>query len=203
MNSPIIYTPNIFTHIDFDTIDRDIIWEQREAPRSEAYYASSKIPYTYGKGAGERTYIPHVLREHNTGQTIGALEHIWGTLGGYAAYELLFCNRYADQHQHLGWHADDSPAIDVTRPIVVITFGAEREIWFKTMTTGRNSAAIVRPNDGVEKLTLQHGSMLVMNPGMQQTHLHRIPKHSAPCGPRVSLTFRGLAPGFTSFEDIH
>ena len=38
--------------------------------------------------------------------------------------ELLFCNRYQDQHQHLGWHADDSPSVDPNRPIVVVTFGA-------------------------------------------------------------------------------
>ena len=55
----------------------------------------------------------------------------------------------------------------------------------------------------VEKITLGHGSVLVMHAGMQQTHLHRIPKHSRPCGPRISLTFRGLTPGVESYEDKH
>jgi alkylated DNA repair dioxygenase AlkB len=196
MNSPITYFADAFANISLEDIDAAHKWENFGAPRSESYYAKLAIPYTYGRGTGERTYQPHLLKD----EPESVLTEVWGTLDltqesyGIKGFELLFCNRYADQHQHLGWHADDSSAIDITRPIAVVTFGAEREIWFKEQ--GANSTS-------VEKLKLEHGSLLFMKAGMQQTHFHRIPKHDRPCGPRVSLTFRGLAPGFESFEDKH
>jgi alkylated DNA repair dioxygenase AlkB len=190
---PIIYEPGVFSGVSFEEIDNGIIWEQREAPRSEAYYALHNVPYTYGRGVGERTYHPHT--PFSTFSKI--LQGIWLTQFGLEPLELLFCNRYADQHQHLGWHADDSPSVDPARPIVVITFGAERKIKFKKRTLTPTS------DDEVFDLVLGHGSVLTMKPGMQQTHLHRIPKHDRPCGPRISLTFRGLTPGLTAFTDHH
>ena len=42
-------------------------------------------------------------------------------------------------------------------------------------------------------LTLEHGSLCLMHPGMQDTHFHRIPKSPIQAAkPRISLTFRGL-----------
>lgn len=201
MQSPINYHPDLFKDISFEEIDKALIWENYGAPRSEAYYAQVNVPYTYGKGIGERTYWPHVVQMACGRPDV--LANIWfrDIIPGLyenrdylSDLELLFCNRYADQHQHLGWHADDSLSVDAKRPIVVITFGAEREIWFKEIGLFENPYP-------VEKLTLQHGSVLVMPAGMQQTHLHRIPKHSRPCGPRISLTFRGLTPGLDKYED--
>lgn len=180
MAAPIVYIPEFFHKVTVDEFDAAIAWEQREAPRAEAYYALDNIPYSYGRGAGVRTYHPNVI----TPQTSELILQVWfnvSTLLG-KTFELLFCNRYADQHQHLGWHADDGEIVDPARPIVVVSFGAEREIWIR-----KNGEELV------EKFTLGHGSILVMNAGMQQTHQHRIPKHDRPCGTRISLTFRGFA----------
>ena len=42
------------------------------------------------------------------------------------------------------------------------------------------------------KVNLNHGSVVLMLPHMQELWQHKIPKHSAPCGRRISLTFRCL-----------
>lgn len=182
---PASYYPGWFSSIDgftLETVDAAIRWEQRDAPRSEAYYATVHAPYTYGRGMGERTYNPHIL----TFDTPKVITDVWASACDLVGcpLELLFCNRYKDQTQHLGWHADDSPTVDPKRPIVVVSFGAERFIWFR-----KNG-----DNESIEKLQLGSGSVLVMKAGMQQTHQHRIPKHGSNCGPRVSFTFRGLTP---------
>jgi alkylated DNA repair dioxygenase AlkB len=203
-NKPYVYRPDYFSAISFDQIDKALIWENRDAPRDESYYATENYPYTYGKGNGQRTYFPHIFHWHKPGQTINTLEYIWEKINNQenTSFELLFCNKYMDQHQHLGWHADDSPSVDSTKPIVVVTFGAEREIWFREVIQDRG-----KPFDAgifygpIEKLTLGHGSLLIMKAGMQQTYQHRIPKHDRPCGPRISLTFRGLALGHKAFVD--
>ncbi len=62
-----------------------------------------------------------------------------------------------------------------------MSLGVEREIWFQP-----------NPKNGtVQKLTLGHGSLCLMAPGMQDTWQHRIPKASFTCGERISLTYRG------------
>jgi alkylated DNA repair dioxygenase AlkB len=78
-------------------------------------------------------------------------------------YEGCFLNGYENERDALGWHADDDPNIDHGRSIAVVTVGAGRAIQF------------------MEK-----------EAGMQDTHLHRIPKVGRKVEPRISLTYRGL-----------
>lgn len=157
----------------FEDLKNEIPWEQRDAPRKECFMSRYTDPYTYGKGAGIRTYTPHPFT-NIVNAVLGMTDHY--DTGGL---DLCFANYYDGPRDHLGWHADDSPEIDHTYPIAVVSFGSEREIWFR-----KNGSS------EVEKLSLDHGSLLIMNPGMQMTHQHRIPKHGALCGPRLSLTFR-------------
>ena len=97
--------------------------------------------------------------------------------------EVCFANRYLNQRDQLGWHADDSPEMDDERPIAVVSLGVEREIWF------RQQHHSLGPT--VEKLKLEHGSLCLMLPGMQLSWEHRIPKASFQCGTRISLVYRG------------
>lgn len=175
-----------FSLIDFNMVDEAITWEQRDAPRSEAYYAEQNVPYTYGSGRGIRTYLPMTDWPKLLRWIQFRVE--WSL---HEQFELLFCNRYADEHQHLGWHADDSESIDHNRPIPIVSFGETREIFIRE--NGRLGE--------YDKIELEHGDMLVMHAGMQQTHQHRIPKGSRIMTPRISFTFRGLAPAAINCTD--
>ena len=161
-----------------DSAWTDFPWEDRGAPRRECFFSNKGEPYTYGRGAGMRTYWPKTAPEMLAALTTAA-EDACGCV-----FELCFANGYASEREHLGWHADDSDEIDDGRPIAVMSLGAAREIWVKPRGAGA---------EAVEKILLPSGSLFVMGAGMQDTHFHRIPKHSAPCGPRVSLTWRGAA----------
>lgn len=156
----------------------DFPWEDRGAPRRECFFSSLGKPYTYGSGEGTRTYYPKSAPMVMSELTKNA-ENLLG-----CSFELCFANGYAGPRQHLGWHADDSAEIDDNRPIAVMSLGAEREIWLKPRGGDATS---------VEKILLPAGSLFVMGAGMQDTHLHRIPKHGGECGFRVSLTWRGAA----------
>lgn len=165
----------------FDTLLTELSWAHRSnndvmVPRKEYYHSMQGHPYTYGNGAGARTY--------ESMPTHPLIESVRTTLNnvhpGVWDFDVMFANLYENQHHHLGWHADDSPEMDPEHPIVTVSLGAEREIWFKSQyETG-----------DVQKILLPHGSALIMLPGVQQSHFHRIPKHDRPCGPRLSLTFR-------------
>lgn len=75
------------------------------------------------------------------------------------------------------------PEIDAARPIAILSLGTPRFIMFRE---------IGQKNAEAEKLLIEPGSLLLMHAGMQQSHEHRIPKHAADCGTRISLTYRGL-----------
>ena len=178
-------SPDLLPKYPFDTLSaQDFLdrapWEQRTSARLEAFWSTLDQPYTYGQGRGQRTYHPSPFP-----QWMLPIKHAADRLGG-RDMQLCFLNRYDDQHQHLGWHADDSPEQDDAAPIIVMSFGAAREIWVRE--NGKGGA------ENIHRQLLEDRSVFIMLPGMQQTHQHRIPKCDKPCGVRVSLTWRALKP---------
>jgi alkylated DNA repair dioxygenase AlkB len=175
--TPITYIPNFIVDptSSFNSLSNELDWEQREAPRQEYYSNDFPKPYIYGVGRGQREYLPkpwHTVMLDIRKQ----LEELTSS-----TFEVCFLNRYLNQKDQLGWHADDSPEMDDERPIAIISLGVEREIWFREKN---NPGAI-------DKLKLGNGSLCLMHKGMQDTWQHRIPKASFQCGERISLTFRG------------
>jgi len=181
VTAPIIYVPGFVSNPDevFAALWEQLAWEKRaDAPRRECWMNDYNAPYTYGNGDHARTYEAGPWHELITGIRARLLaEH-------GADLNCCFVNGYENERQHLGWHADASKEMSHDHAIAVVSFGAEREIWFREKGT--------KGHESIGKLLLERGSLLIMNPGMQLTHEHRIPKASAPCGPRLSLTYRGL-----------
>jgi alkylated DNA repair dioxygenase AlkB len=185
---PITYVPNFIANPDdaLRALQTELEWERREdAPRSEYYTNDTGEPYTYGNGTGRRTYL---VRPYHA-----VILDIRKELENYVAtafpsvkpvFEVCFLNRYLNQSDALGWHADASLEMDDARPIATISLGVEREIWFRP--NGKENT------QNITKLKLGNGSMCLMHPGMQDTHQHRIPKASFICDERISLTFRGF-----------
>ena len=170
----------VFPDRVLQSLQEELNWVRHsDAPRSEYYCNDVMMPYTYGRGNGRRTYHPQPwhpvildIRSRLEEET-------------KCKFEVCFLNRYLNQSDSLGWHADDSPEMDDARPIGVVSFGAEREIWFR-----RKGEKQV-----IDKLKLHHGSLCLMKPLMQDAWEHRIPKASFQCGERISLTFRGYVKG--------
>lgn len=178
MTVPIAYTRGFATDpaVEFEKLWTELEWERRgSTPRREYYCNDFAVPYTYGAGAGVREYKPKAWHP-----SILAIRESAEAITG-ANFDVCFLNGYENARDHLGWHSDNSPEMDDSKPIVIVTLGAEREIWFCPMGETSN----------VTKLVLESGSSCVMAPGMQDTHMHRIPKAGFECGPRISLTFRG------------
>lgn len=177
------YHTEVLTFFDTKKVFNELLkleWRHEgegTVPRLEYFTSDDGSPYTYGKGV-TRTYEPQPKT-----QILDALQkYIEAILR--TKFDFCFLNYYRDGKDHLGWHADDSPEIDDGRPIAVLTIGASREIWIRENGAG----------DMGWKILLEDDSLLIMPPGMQDTHQHRIPKSSLhECGPRISLTYRGKA----------
>lgn len=175
---PYTYVPNYVPDADalFARLREGLDWVHREGtPRLEYYANRHSVPYTYGRGMGRRTYEAQPWTADIQTLSDRLLEDYGDVL------DVCFLNRYLNQRDHLGWHADDSPEMSDSRHIAVISLGVEREIW-------------VRPRadrEQVSRIRLGHGSLFLMHPGMQDTHEHRIPKAGFECGERISMTYRG------------
>jgi alkylated DNA repair dioxygenase AlkB len=212
MKAPAIYVPDFVRDPDhvFVRLRDELEWEHRDAPRYEYYCNDHPKPYVYGVGKGQREYLPRPYHEEILILRQAIQMYATAEFGlSPVVLDVCFLNRYLHGRHHLGWHADDSPEMDDKRPIAVVSLGSEREIWFRPILGTRCSCCGEMEHDihkmscyvrdsrktvygEVEKLKLGHGSLLLMAPGMQDTHQHRIPKSDdAKCGERISLTYRG------------
>ncbi len=175
-----IYIPKFVENADevFKRLYNELNWTRYgSTPRKEYYCNDHDVPYTYGSGSFARTYY----KSPYTSDILNIRKSLEKELN--TVLDVCFLNCYEDYSDHLGWHADDSPEMDMERPIVSVSLGSERFIWFKEIGDKEGKT--------LEKIFLENGSACIMPAGMQRTHLHRIPKNDRPCGPRISLTFRG------------
>lgn len=186
--SPVTYIPGFIADHEnwFSRLWEELAWEKRpDAPRKEYWTNPMNRPYTYGRGAGERTYEAQPDHDLISAGRLAIYARFGDTLEG------CFLNGYGTSRDWLGWHADDDPGIDHSKPIAVITVGQGRPIEFREVLEPKTEAAkaVYGP---VERVMLESGSLLLMHGGMQATHEHRIPKLGHEVKPRISLTYRGL-----------
>lgn len=163
-------TDKIFQHL------LGLNWLQETEARQEYFMSDVPRSYAYGKGDYEREY-------HSSPYSDEVLEIQNKLNAGGNQYNVCFLNRYNHQHHALGWHADDSPTMDREHPIAVVSFGAEREIWWKEQ-------AYKGPIPKENRQKLGNGSLFVMPALFQDSYFHKIPKCDHVCDVRISLTFR-------------
>ncbi len=183
MTEPVTLIPNYIpaeiASEMFDALCLGLAWERRDtAPRSEYWTNTYDRPYTYGTGAGQRTY--EAQPSHAIIDMLG--DRIASDTGHFL--EGCFLNMYLNGLDALGWHADDDKGIDHSKPIAVVTLGQGRALRYKSQVKGSHPTEVF----------LGNGSLLLMHAGMQFTHFHMIPQVRDPIGARISLTYRGLVP---------
>ena len=121
------FTGSVFQEaFDFKNHLLNLNWETRRTARHEYFMSDKFRSYTYGnRGLGEELYKSKPFTVE-VAALLKAANKILGT-----EFNVCFLNKYDDEHQHLGWHADDFKGMRQDQPIAVISYGAEREIWFK------------------------------------------------------------------------
>jgi len=108
-----------------------------------------------------------VAKKRNVGSGVG-LSHPGGRC--FACMRIL---------QVFGRHVDDERELGPCALIGSVSFGEARSFQMKHKFC-----------DEKRKITLEHGSYLLMKGKTQQNWLHQIPKSKRPLGERINLTFR-------------
>jgi alkylated DNA repair dioxygenase AlkB len=183
-----IYIENFYCDLDHSSFQEwvtSLSWEEKTSARKELFMSEpAGVSYSYGSERSKRHYVSIALDPlvHKVLDRINWFiedEYSWGPLNG------AFLNLYEGKKNALGWHADDFPGMIQTRPVAVVSFGEEREIWWRE----KGFKGLVPEN---QRQKLGWGSLFLMPPGFQETHDHKIPKGDQKMECRVSITARAF-----------
>lgn len=139
-------------------------------PRLEAIVARKPMVYSYsGQVDLQANFWPEFIRS--------LVERV-ELKTGYS-FDVVIGNHYRSGKDHIGWHADKEPGMGASPAIASISLGTERKFQLRP-----------KPDGPITTFILPHGSLLLMTPGCQQTHIHRLVQQPNLSGDRVNLTLR-------------
>ncbi len=184
-NAELIYLPNFYSigqSNDYFKLLRDTIpWQldditvfgkTHKQPRLTALFANNNLPYSYSN----ITMAPHKF----TKDLLKIKNDVEQTLKHEFTTVLL--NLYRNGSDSNGWHADNEKELGKNPVIASLSFGEPRTFHFKHKTLKEEK----------HKITLEHGSLLIMKGEMQHHRLHQVPKTKRVIAARINLTFRTI-----------
>lgn len=179
---------DVMDQVNFVQRTRTLYGKRVATPRMEAWHGPA--PYRFGGSELPAAELPPVLLS----LAIRA-QCVLGEPFGLPTFRTCLANLYRDGRDSVGWHADDEP--EMGDPIIAsVSLGAQRDFLLRRKPAFRDAARAARlagaswaTPDNL-RVTLEHGSMLVMLRGVQAEWEHSVPKRPGCLDPRVNLTFR-------------
>lgn len=98
-------------------------------------------------------------------------------------YNSCLLNLYHTGEEGMGWHSDNEKELDSAVPIASVSLGARRKFAFRHKQDKTTSSVF-----------LEHGSLLIMHPPIQEYWQHSLLKTKTVASPRINLTFRKILP---------
>ena len=164
----------------FGKLIEEVNWQQESIklfgklqpmPRLTAWYGDKGYTYS-GLKNKPQPWLPILLELRERVQEASGQK-----------YNSVLLNLYRNGQDSMGWHADNEQELGQEPSIASLSFGGERRFALKHRT--RKDVAPVR-------ITLSHGSLLLMQGPTQHHWLHHIPKTARAVQPRINLTFRNV-----------
>jgi len=169
---------DIINQVKFQQRSRHMYGRVVATPRLEAWHGPHA--YSFGGSTLPAQPLPPVLL---------ALRTRVECLIADASFDGCLANLYRGGSDSVSWHSDDEP--EMGDPIVAsISLGAPRDFLLRRIDPTPTVASAMLPSR--VKVTLAHGSLLVMGRGVQSTWQHSLPKRKKCTQPRVNLTFRSV-----------
>jgi len=177
------FYPSLFSTEESDRLYNalltDIDWKQEPIfimgksilqPRLTAWYGDADKPYSYsGITMTPQIWTPALLEIRSR------IEPLAGV-----TFSSVLLNYYRNGQDSMGFHRDNEKELGINPVIGSVSFGTPRNFVFKHYSDKTLS----------EKLSLTHGSFLLMTGSTQHHWLHGIPKQLKITEGRINLTFR-------------
>ena len=164
---PVNYYPDFLTLAEADELYQhcqELQWQQNTirmlgktmpVPRLECIYGDEGCDYFYSKSV--------LLKPLPWTSSLAQLRDRITSATGYS-FRIVIGNQYRSGQDSIGWHNDSEASMGFNPAIASISLGSVRKFQIKPIGG--------KPTD----FWLEHGSLLVMLPGCQSTHLHQVPK---------------------------
>ncbi|MBW4628248.1 MAG: alpha-ketoglutarate-dependent dioxygenase AlkB [Brasilonema octagenarum HA4186-MV1] len=182
---PVKYYPTFLTPQDADKLfaycQQKLAWRQNQIrmigkdiplPRLECMYGEEGFEYTYSSSV-------HLKALPWTNELSTLKRQIEGITGH--KFQIVVGNFYRDGRDYIGWHSDNEASMGKSPAIASLSLGEARKFQIR-----------LKPKGEIHNIWLEHGSLLLMQPGFQEDWLHQLPK-SNQTGVRINLTFRPYA----------
>ena len=105
-------------------------------------------------------------------------------------FNFVLVNRYNNGLDHIGEHRDAEESLCPSTSIASLSFGQERDFIFKHRFSRGKDAT--RSDVATVKISLGHGSLLLMKPPTNTEWYHSLPVRKNAALVRINLTFRKL-----------
>ena len=146
-----------------------IVGKTLPIPRLQNWFGEPGTSYTYSKICLPAVAFPQWMETLRLGVESQTLQR----------FNRALVNYYRNGRDSVDWHADDEASLGFEPIIASLSLGAERVFQLRHNHTKERIA-----------ITLPHGSLLLMNSGIQSYWQHRIAKVAKLEQPRVNFTFR-------------
>jgi alkylated DNA repair dioxygenase AlkB len=100
--------------------------------------------------------------------------------------------RYANGNDRIGEHRDDEEDLIPFHPIASISLGQQRDFRFRHVSLVSKTAKTLLTTPDPFNITLEHGSLLMMNSPTNTNWYHSLPIRKKILKPRINLTFRNM-----------
>ena len=96
-------------------------------------------------------------------------------------FNSVLANYYRDGKDSMGWHSDDEKELGPNPTIASISFGSERNLYFRNKISKK-----------IISIPQRHGCLVMIDGGTQKNWQHSIKKTQKIIGPRINLTIRNI-----------
>jgi alkylated DNA repair dioxygenase AlkB len=166
----------------FEELFNEIPWQQdtismwgktHPIPRLQQWFADDGITYTWsGIEMAAMSWTP----------ALGKIRQLLFEHTGIE-FNSALANLYRDGSDTVGWHSDDEPELGAEPVIASVSLGAQRD--FQIRHKNLSDVPTI-------KLSLEHGSLLLMRGTTQRDWKHQLPRRKKVSKPRINLTFRNM-----------
>ena len=179
------YYPNFFSEEQADALFEKLLietlWQQDNITVYGKTYPQPRLTALFGNEGKPYSYSNITMHPQPWNETLLQMK-LKITEVTLCDFTTVLLNRYRNGQDSNGWHADNEKELGTNPAIASISLGAARAFHLQ-----HNSIKEARL-----KLTLEHGSLLLMKGTTQHYWKHQIPKTAKTVDQRINLTFRTI-----------
>ncbi len=164
----------------FEGISQQTQWQQDRLTVYGKEHLAPRLSCWFGEPWMDYTYSNHTMRASRLTPLLLEIKEKIETHSGNR-FNSVLVNYYRDGQDSNGWHSDDEPELGDNPIIASLSLGAPRDFHLRHK---------VDPSLK-HKMSLEHGSLLMMRGQTQSRWQHHIPKRAKADG-RINLTFRTI-----------